>query len=242
MITTESYGCDKHGEDAYQGCAMCDLETLRERLHEAELVAASWKREAELNEQAANESSGYAKRLADYETLKRAINESGDCLPTCDSYAHDDHCPNVNMHVVLQDQQREVESLRSRLAKLQGGEACCVTHGEGACQLTCAKCNDELRSQLAEAEYQWKYWMGVADDNGIKSIKARLAEVEAGRDFLFASRDTERSAAALAIEELGARLVKAEALLREIYSYAEDQGMETLMDMIDAHLAREEKP
>jgi hypothetical protein len=133
----------------------------------------------------------------------------------------------------------EIESLRSRLAKLQGGEACCVTHGEGACQLTCAKCNDELRSQLAEAEYQWKYWMGVADDNGIKSIKARLAEVEAGRDFLFASRDTERSAAALAIEELGARLVKAEALLREIYSYAEDQGMETLMDMIDAHLARQ---
>jgi hypothetical protein len=29
MITTESYGCDKHGEDAYQGCAMCDLEALR---------------------------------------------------------------------------------------------------------------------------------------------------------------------------------------------------------------------
>ncbi len=28
MTTTESYGCDKHGEEAYQGCAMCDLETL----------------------------------------------------------------------------------------------------------------------------------------------------------------------------------------------------------------------
>ena len=28
MTTTESYGCDKHGEDAYQGCAMCDLERL----------------------------------------------------------------------------------------------------------------------------------------------------------------------------------------------------------------------
>jgi hypothetical protein len=69
MTTTESYGCDKHGEDAYPGCAMCDLETLRERLHEAELVAASWKREAELNEQAANESSGYAKRLAKAEAL-----------------------------------------------------------------------------------------------------------------------------------------------------------------------------
>jgi hypothetical protein len=73
----------------------------------------------------------------------------------------------------------ENAALRSRLAKLQGGEACCVTHGEGACQLTCAKCNDELRSQLAEAEYQWKYWMGVADDNGIKSIKARLAAADA---------------------------------------------------------------
>lgn len=45
----------------------------------------------------------------------------------------------------------EIESLRSQLAKLQGGEACCVTHGEGACQLTCVKCNDELRSRLAEA-------------------------------------------------------------------------------------------
>ena len=70
MTTTESYGCDKHGEDAYQGCAMCDLETLRERLHEAELVAASWKREAELNEQAANESSAYAKRLAEADALR----------------------------------------------------------------------------------------------------------------------------------------------------------------------------
>lgn len=67
MITTETYGCDRHGEDAYQGCALCDLEALRERLHEAELVAASWKREADLNEQAANESSGYAKRLAEAE-------------------------------------------------------------------------------------------------------------------------------------------------------------------------------
>jgi hypothetical protein len=38
---------------------------------------------------------------------------------------------------------------------------------------------ESLRSRLAEAEYQWKYWMGVADDNGIKSIKARLAEANA---------------------------------------------------------------
>lgn len=32
MITTESYGCDRHGEDAYQGCALCELESLRSRL------------------------------------------------------------------------------------------------------------------------------------------------------------------------------------------------------------------
>jgi hypothetical protein len=86
-------------------------------------------------------------------------------------------------YVLLSDDYKQLlgdnERLRSRLAKLQGGEACCVTHGEGACQLTCTKCNDDLRSRLAEAEYQWKYWMGVADDNGIKSIKARLAEAEA---------------------------------------------------------------
>lgn len=56
-------------------------------------------------------------RLADYELLKRAVNETGDCLPDCDSYAHNEQCPNVNNHVVLQDKQREIESLRARLAE-----------------------------------------------------------------------------------------------------------------------------
>lgn len=86
MTTTESYGCDKHGEDAYQGCAMCDLETLRERLHEAELVAASWKREAELNEQAADESSGYAKRLAEAEALLREESHAHYCFTQMTEY------------------------------------------------------------------------------------------------------------------------------------------------------------
>jgi hypothetical protein len=101
MITTESYGCDKHGEDAYQGCAMCDLETLRERLHEAELVAASWKREAELNEQAANESSGYAKRLAALERggvciwCGEALDLTGKDMASAVEWArkHDSTCP-----------------------------------------------------------------------------------------------------------------------------------------------------
>jgi hypothetical protein len=47
----------------------------------------------------------------------------------------------------------------------------------------------------------------------VDELRSRLAGVDAGRDFLFTCRDTERSAAALAIEELGARLAKAEALL-----------------------------
>ena len=136
MITTESYGCDKHGEDAYQGCAMCDLETLRERLHEAELVAASWKREAELNEQAANESSGYAKRLA-------AIEHGGVCIWCGDA-----------IELTGKDMASAVEWARKHDAE--------------------------------------------CPDNPLRS-----------------------------------RLAKTEALLRDIYSYAEDQGMETLMDMID---------
>lgn len=43
MTTTESYGCDRHGEDAYQGCAMCDLESLRSRLAEAERDAVRYR-------------------------------------------------------------------------------------------------------------------------------------------------------------------------------------------------------
>lgn len=50
---------------------------------------------------------------SDYDLLKRAVNESGDCLPACDADGHAEQCPNVNIHVVLQDQQREVEYLRT---------------------------------------------------------------------------------------------------------------------------------
>ena len=38
-------------------------------------------------------------------------------------------------------------------------------------------------------------------------------------------------------QDSAARLAATEALLRDIYSYAEDQGMETLMDMIDTAFA-----
>lgn len=37
MTTTETYGCPVHGEDdAYQGCALCELESLRSRLADIE--------------------------------------------------------------------------------------------------------------------------------------------------------------------------------------------------------------
>ena len=40
----------------------------------------------------------------------------------------------------------------------------------------------------------------------------------------------------VAYDALAARLAEAEGLLRDIYSYAEDQSMETLMDMIDVSI------
>ena len=56
MTTTESYGCDKHGEDAYQGCAMCDLEALRSQLADLEAERALLVARAE-NAEAAFEGS-----------------------------------------------------------------------------------------------------------------------------------------------------------------------------------------
>lgn len=138
MTTTESYGCDKHGEDAYQGCAMCDLETLRERLHEAELVAASWKREAELNEQAANESSGYAKRLAEAEQQ------------------WDDWSARAEMAETAQVRaERERNDALARLADAHAAK----TKAEES-ELACAAELDEVRARLAECErdaarYRW---------------------------------------------------------------------------------------
>lgn len=44
---------------------------LQRRLAEAELSRDSWKREAKLNQQAADESAGYARRLAETEALLR---------------------------------------------------------------------------------------------------------------------------------------------------------------------------
>lgn len=78
---------------------------------------------------------------------------------------------------------------------------------------------DSLRSRLAEAEYQWKYWMGVADDNGIKSIKARLAEANA---LLREAREE----------------IDAPCWSRPIAGFQEERS--EFLARIDAHLAREQ--
>jgi uncharacterized protein YciW len=116
-------------------------------------------------------------------------------------------------------EQREVD-LQARLAKLQGGEACCVTHGEGACQLTCVKCNDELRSRLAEANLNL-----AAVPTMCRRYEARLAEADA----------LLRDVAAVVYESTG------------VYGFHMNGDLETwdywpVFARIDAHLAREEKP
>ena len=80
------------------------------------------------------------------------------------------------------------------------------------------------------------------------SLRSRLADLEAERALIIQRAENAEAALEicdlLRIEAMNAWLAAA-ALLRDIYSYAEDQGMETLMDMIDridAHLAREQKP
>lgn len=53
--------------------AAAEIERLRQRLTEAEIACDSWKREAELNQQAADEAAGYAHRLAEAEALLQEV-------------------------------------------------------------------------------------------------------------------------------------------------------------------------
>jgi hypothetical protein len=115
----------------------------------------------------------------------------------------------------------EIESLRSRLAKLQGGEACCVTHGEGACQLTCVKCNDELRSRLASTQLELTHAANTCADQQRRAENAEAA--------FEGSCDMNK----MILE----RLAAADALLAEVQSKV-FIGCD-LVARIDAHLARQ---
>ena len=63
------------------------------------------------------------RQLGDYETLKRAVNEStNECGPDCDDHGHGDQCPANNSAQWLIDQQKEIEQLRARLASFEEDE------------------------------------------------------------------------------------------------------------------------
>jgi 5'-deoxynucleotidase YfbR-like HD superfamily hydrolase len=119
---------------------------------------------------------------------------------------------------------------------------------------------ESLRSRLADAEREARVlvvamadqfgapdnWKPLPDAAGmITQISNMVAGLRDERALIVA-RAENAEAALEHVTELYTQACEqrddADALLREIYSYAEDQGMETLMDMIDAPLAREEKP
>lgn len=59
------------------------------------------------------------KQVADYDLLRRAVNEStNECLPGCSSYGHADGCPTDDPARWLADQQRVIEESRAQVASL----------------------------------------------------------------------------------------------------------------------------
>lgn len=92
---------------------------------------------------------------------------------------------------------------------------------------------ESLRSRLSEADELHAKQLAETIERLNDDYRSRLAEAELSRDSW--KREAElNQAAADECASYAARATEAEALLRDIYSYAEDQGMETLMDMIDS--------
>ena len=158
------------------------------------------------------ESESLRSRLADYELLKRAVNETGDCLPDCDSYAHNEQCPNVNNHVVLQDKQREIESLRSRLASTQLE----LTHAANTCA------GQQRRAEDAEAR--------LADLEAERELIVQRAE---NAEAALEEADERHSRYVKAVRELAgmaAKLIEAdtrcEAMLGGIWQCVKPKGHE----------------
>lgn len=54
-----------------------------------------------------------------YDLLVAAVNSSSDCLPGCDSYAHEDECPHTNMAVKLTALEAENQRLREKLERAE---------------------------------------------------------------------------------------------------------------------------
>lgn len=106
----------------------------------------------------------------------------------------------------------EIERLRARVGRDVGDFD--YPPGSAPCMCFFSTAEDRGPDPLGECDYH-------------KALRSRLAEE--------ARRHTEQTVELVNLAEgRRVRLAEAEALLRDIYSYAEDQGMETLMDMIDS--------
>jgi hypothetical protein len=107
MITTESYGCDKHGEDAYQGCAMCDLEALRT---DYALLSDDYK-------QLVLDKESLRSRLADEEILLAQAVEYGSDY----KQAHDEAMDNYQMTLArLAEADALLKEARDEINRLSG--------------------------------------------------------------------------------------------------------------------------
>lgn len=60
----------------------------------------------------------YSAAVAELNLLKRAVNDGSDCLPTCNSHAHDEKCTFADTGNRLIEMQMEIERLRSGNATL----------------------------------------------------------------------------------------------------------------------------
>ena len=170
---------------------------------------------------------------SDYDLLKRAVNESGDCLPACDADGHAEQCPNVNIHVVLQDQQREVEYLRTErdmttiraenaeraLERVEARLAEC--EAENARLVAANKARDEFLRGHRYKRTEMDMYIDLCESQ-MADLKAQLAEAQ---DELAQWRATGESVTRNEYV-LSARLAEVERLLQEVYD-----GRQSLMSV-----------
>lgn len=140
--------CDPEAQEA-----AAEIERLRSRLAEAELSRDSWKREAELNQQAADESAEYARRLAEVEqTIREHRYHAG-------------------------EQGATIVGLRSRLAEAEAEKS--EYHGKAAALMVRS---DTLAARLAEV-HKTLAPLVDDDNRPVEALArhavARLAEAEA---------------------------------------------------------------
>ena len=67
-----------------------------------------------------------------YNLLAKAVNESTDeCLPTCDSYGHEENCPTITPAIWIENLQRKVDNL-SKIIECNNIKCCYLCDGYDA--------------------------------------------------------------------------------------------------------------